>query len=118
MDAQWSGARWNIESLYPDRARWPAIVADPAAYLRELDAEAIVLPAGEGVGVTPLTRALRDVLEGRVASELEYERALELPAEARPEPSGLEGLDTPHFTYFVSTAHWFGPQLVVYRRVR
>ena len=118
MDALWSGARWNIESLYPDRARWPAIVADPAAYLRELDAEAIVLPAGEGVGVTPLTRALRDVLEGRVASELEYERALELPAEARPEPSGLEGLDTPHFTYFVSTAHWFGPQLVVYRRVR
>lgn len=112
LDAQWNGERWNLEALYPDRTRWPDIVKDPESYLRDLDADFVVLPAGEGVGVTPLTRALRAVLLR------DGEKVLELPSETRPPASGLEGLDTPHFTYFVLTRHWFGPQLEVFRKRR
>lgn len=112
LDRVWQGERWDLEPLYPERERWPQIVKDPFGYLGALAADYVVLPAGEGVGVTPLTRALRAELERR------GERVLTLPAEERPSSSGLEGLDTPHFTRFVSTATWFGPQLEVFRLPR
>jgi hypothetical protein len=109
MDAAWKGERWDIEPLYPERERWGAILKDPGAYLDELKADFVVLPGGEGVGVTALTRALRAELARRGAKVV-----LELPAEERPPPSGREGLDTSHFTLYVLTSHWFGPQLEVY----
>ncbi|MCY3001755.1 MAG: glycosyltransferase family 39 protein [Planctomycetota bacterium] len=109
MDALWMGERWDIEQLYPERERWGAILKAPGAYLDELGADFVALPAGEGVGVTALTRALRAELVQRGAKVV-----LELPAEERPPPSGREGLDTSHFTLYVLTSHWFGPQLEVY----
>jgi hypothetical protein len=109
MDDFWTGERWDVEPLYPQREQWPQVVKDPGAHLDAIDADYVVLPAGEGVGVTPLTRGIREELLRRGAT-----RALELPAESRPPVSGLEGLDTPHFTWYVSTRRWFGPQLEVF----
>ncbi len=109
MDAPWKGERWDIEPLYPERERWGAIFKAPGAYLDGLQADFVVLPGGEGVGVSDLTRALRAELVRRGAKVV-----LTLPAEERPPPSGREGLDTSHFTLYVLTSHWFGPQLEVY----
>jgi len=106
MDAVWEGERWDIEPLYPERERWPAIAKDPGTHLDALGARYIVLPGGEGVGVTALVRAVRAELERRGAR-----RVLALPDEERPPVSGLEGLDTPHFTWYALTGRWFGPQL-------
>jgi hypothetical protein len=112
LDAVWSGERWDITSLFEDRARWAAIAADPEAYVRSLDVDYVIVPGGGGPGVNPLVKSVRDVL-ARIG-----ELVLSLPDEERPPTSGLEGLDTPHFTYFVLTAHSFGPQLDVYRLPR
>ena len=109
MDGLWKGERWDIEPLYPERERWGAILKEPGAYLDGLQADFVALPGGEGVGVTALTRALRIELVRRGAQVV-----LALPAEERPPPSGREGLDTSHFTLYVLTSHWFGPQLEVY----
>lgn len=109
MDGIWQGERWDIEPLYPDRERWPQVAKDPGAHLDALGARYVVLPGGEGVGVTPLVRAVRTELERRGA-----QRVLALPDEERPPVSGLEGLDTPHFTWYVLACRWFGPQLDVF----
>jgi hypothetical protein len=112
MSDVWQGERWHVESLCPERARWPWIAEHASEYLSSLDVDFVVLPGGDGVGVNPLVRALREAAAGA------GERVLELPRESRPPPSGLEGLDTPHFTAYVLTHHWFGPALDVYRLPR
>ena len=109
MEGVWQGERWDIEPLYPERERWPAIAKNPSAHLDALGARYIVLPGGDGVGVTPLVRSVRAELDQRGA-----QRVVSLPAEERPPVSGLEGLDTPHFTWYVLTCRWFGPQLEVF----
>jgi hypothetical protein len=108
LDPRWGGERWGLEALYSDRSRWPGILRDPDAYVASLQADFAVVPGGTGQVATPLVVAVREAL-GR-AGEL----VLELPAEERPPVSGFSGLDTPHFTWFVWTARWFGPQLEVY----
>ena len=113
MDAVWQGERWDIEPLYPERERWPQIAKDPGAHLDALAARYVVLPGGDGVGVTPLVRSVRAELERRGA-----QRVLALPDEERPPVSGLEGLDTPHFTWYVLSCRWFGPQLEVFELPR
>jgi len=105
----WRGERWNVEMLYPDRRRWPWIVKNPDAYLDELAADYVICPGEVGVGFNPMMSAVRDALRKR------GEPLATFPLESRPKPSGLEGLDTPHFTYFVWTRHWFGPEIEIYR---
>lgn len=110
LDRVWRGERWRVEDLYGPRARWPEIVKDPDAHLDALGLDFAAVPGGEGVGAnSPLVVAVRDAL-ARAGVRVE-----ELPHETRPPPSGLEGLDTPHFTAFVLSSNWFGPQLDVFR---
>jgi len=109
MDAHFRGERWNLEALYPDKSGQQRALQQPVEYLAELGADFVVLPGGSGVAVAGPARALRTELEKSA------EKVLSLPLETRPAPSGLEGLDTPHFTLFVSTARWFGPQIDVFR---
>lgn len=109
MDRVWRGERWKVEDLYGRRTGWPAIVTDPDAHVAALGLDFAAVPGGEGVGASsPLVAAVRGAL-ARAGTRVE-----ELPHETRPPPSGLEGLDTPHFTAFVLSARWFGPQLDVF----
>jgi 4-amino-4-deoxy-L-arabinose transferase-like glycosyltransferase len=114
LDAVWKGERFDIASLFEERNQkvLASIVANPDEYVRSLDVDVVVIPGGEGPSANPVTKAVRDSL-ARTA-----ELVLTLPREARPPTSGLEGLDTPHFTAFVLSAESFGPQLEVYRLPR
>jgi hypothetical protein len=113
LDAAWTGERFDIASLFEERSPkvLAAIVARPDDYVRSLDVDVVIIP-GDGPNANPVTRAVRDALAR--AGQL----VLSLPHEARPPTSGLEGLDTPHFTAFVLSAETFGPQLEVYRLPR
>lgn len=54
--------RWRIDALYPDARTWPAIEADPDAYVRSLDVDFVVVPCGgERLDVAPAS-AVRDAL--------------------------------------------------------
>ena len=78
-------------------------------YVRSLELDYAAVPVGK-VGVNALVLAVRQAL-ARAGPLVE-----QIPHETRPPASGLEGLDTPHFTCFVLTASCFGPQLDVYGR--
>ncbi len=110
MSASWSGERFDLEPLFPrDELAWIRGHADE--YLATLRADFVVVPAAEGGRVNPLIDAFRAAL-----ARAGWTSVLRLPSESRPPSAGLDGLDTPHFTYFVLTRTWFGPQLDVFRR--
>lgn len=59
----WRGERWDVVALYPDRAAWPVIAADPDAYVRSLDVDFVVVPCGgerlDGAPASEVREALR-----------------------------------------------------------
>lgn len=106
---EWAGERWNVELLYPDRARWPWIAKNAAEYVAGLDVEYVITPGEAGAGANAMMAAVREAVRAR------GELAASFPAETRPPNSGISGLDTPHFTRFVLTKRWLGPELEIYR---
>jgi 4-amino-4-deoxy-L-arabinose transferase-like glycosyltransferase len=106
---RWSGERWNIEFLYGDRTRWPWIAQHPQEYVAGLEADFVICSGEAGANANPMMAAVRDAVRAR------GEQVASFPDEVRPPNSGLSGLDTPHFTRFVSTGRWFGPEVEIYR---
>jgi 4-amino-4-deoxy-L-arabinose transferase-like glycosyltransferase len=106
---EWQGERWDLESLYDDRTRWAWIAKNAEAYVAALDAGYVLCPGENGAGVNPMMEAVRRAVAARGALVARF------PQENRPPPSGISGLDTPHFTRFVLSARWFGPELELYR---
>lgn len=106
---EWSGERWNVSMLYPDRARWPWIAKNAAEYVAGLTVDYVITPGAAGVGANPMMSAVREAVLAR------GELVASFPAETRPPNSGISGLDTPHFTRFVLTKRWLGPELEIYR---
>ncbi len=104
----WSGERWNVAMLYPDRPRWPWIAKNAAEYVAGLECEYVVTPGAAGAGANPMMAAVREAVQAR------GELVASFPAESRPPNSGISGLDTPHFTRFVLTKRWLGPELEIY----
>lgn len=109
---EWSGERWDIEMLYPERTRWPWIAAHAVEFVDALDVDFAICPGGGGAGAHPMMSAVREAIRAR------GELVASFPAESRPPNSGISGLDTPHFTRFVLTKRWLGPELEIYRLKR
>jgi len=106
---EWSGERWDIALLYPERARWPWIAANAAEYVAALDVEWIITAGEAGASTNAMMAAVRNAVRERA------ELVARFPSESRPRSSGIPGLDTPNFTRFVLTKRWLGPELEVYR---
>jgi len=106
---EWQGERWDLESLYDDRTRWAWIAKNAAAYVEGLGAGYVLCSGESGAGANPIMEAVRNTVAARGTLVARF------PAENRPPPSGISGLDTPHFTRFVLSARWFGPELELYR---
>lgn len=109
---EWSGERWDIALLYGDRTRWPWIAKHPREFVEALDVDLVIYSGGAGAAAHPMMAAVREALRAR------GELLASFPAETRPANSGLSGLDTPHFTRFVLTKRWLGPELEIYRLAR
>jgi hypothetical protein len=105
----WSGERWDIEFLCGERERWPWIAKNPGEYVENLAADLVICPGEAAAGANPLTAAVRDAVRERA------DLVASFPDEHRPPTSGLSGLDTPHFTRFVLSGRWFGPEVEIYR---
>lgn len=105
----WQGERWDLESLYDDRTRWAWIAKNADAYIETLNAGYVLCSGEHGAGVNPMMDAVRRAVAARGTLVARF------PQENRPPTSGYSGLDTPHFTRFVLSARWFGPELELYR---